>query len=52
MNRKWFYVLSSILAAALAAAIILAVTFQNTGQDLQNSVSIIGAGCAGVTIEG
>lgn len=41
MNRKWFYVLSSILAAALAAAIILAVTFQNTGQDLQNSVSII-----------
>lgn len=41
MNRKWFYVLSSMLAAALAVVIILAVTFHNTGQDLQNGAAMI-----------
>ena len=30
MNKKWFYVLSSMLAAALAVVIILAATFHNT----------------------
>lgn len=41
MNRKWFYMISSILAAALAVIIILAVTFRNAGRDLQNSAAVI-----------
>lgn len=41
MNRKWFYMISSMLAAALAVIIILAVTFRNAGQDLQNGAAVI-----------
>ncbi|MDE7266659.1 MAG: hypothetical protein K2N89_04250 [Lachnospiraceae bacterium] len=41
MNRKWFYIISSILATALAVIIILAVTFRNAGWDLQNGAAVI-----------
>lgn len=41
MNKKWFYVLSSMLAAALAVVIILAATFHNTRQDIQNGAVMI-----------
>ncbi len=41
MNKKWFYTIFSILAAALSVFIILAVTFCNTGQDLQNGAAMV-----------
>ena len=41
MNRKWFYMIFSIFAAALAVFIILAVTLRNTERDLQNSTAVI-----------
>lgn len=41
MNKKWFYMISGILAAALAVFIILTATFRNTGQDLQNGAAMI-----------
>ena len=41
MDRKWFYMILGILAAALAVFIILAATFRNTEQDLQNGAAVI-----------
>lgn len=41
MNKKWFYTIFSILATALSVFIILAVTFCNTGQDLQNGAATV-----------
>ncbi len=41
MNRKWFYMIFSILAAAMAVLIILAVTFRNTEHDLQDGAAIM-----------
>ena len=41
MNRKWFHMIFSLLAAALAVFIILTVTFRNTKQDLQDGAAIM-----------